>query len=60
MDSSMDREGKVIDLAARARQREAAFRALVDQVTKQMHYALVPIRTSILLARRDCRLPDIE
>ena len=60
MDSSQEPEGNVIDLAARARQREAAFLSLVDQVTRQMHYALMPIRTSILLARRDCRLPDIE
>lgn len=52
--------GNVIDMAVWASRREAAFRSRVDETTKTLHYALMPIKTAIILARRDWKLPDLE
>lgn len=51
--------GNVIDMAMWASRREEAFRKRVDETTKSLHYALMPIKTAILLARRDWRLPEL-
>lgn len=47
-------------MAVWASRREAAFRSRVDETTKTLHYALMPIKTAIILARRDWKLPDLE
>lgn len=53
-------DGKVVDLVTRARRRDEAFLSQVDELTRQLHFAIRPIRTAIALTRRDCNLPPLE
>lgn len=52
--------GNVIDMAVWASRREAVFRKRVDETTRSLHYALIPIKTAIILARQDWQLPDLD
>ena len=50
----------VVSLVKRRRRQEEEFIALVDALTKQLHYALIPVQTSIQLSRRRCKLPPLD
>lgn len=52
--------GKVVDIRGRLRRRDEAFLELVDEVTRQLHFAIRPIRLTIAMAREDHNLPPLE
>ena len=51
----------IVTLAAkRNKMRDAEVVEMVDRITKQLHYALIPIQTSVSLARRHFELPPLD
>lgn len=50
----------VVSLVKRRRRQEEEFIAMIDALTKQLHYAMIPVRTSIQLSRRRCKLPPLD
>lgn len=61
-DSTVSAERKVVSLSGRrpSTQQEAEFLAMIDRLTRHLHYALIPIQTSIKLSRRRFDLPPLE
>lgn len=59
-DTQESADGKIVDLKSRIRRRNEDFLSQVDELTKQLYFAIRPIRTAIALTRRDCNLPPLE